>query len=101
MWEILERDRHKQHKKMRTDWLGPAMREEEIRAQTEGFIAIYERTGGRISLYLRIKDALLDGHGRMFPDGALDWKEYGRGWRAYALAPFAFYPAGQATIFRR
>lgn len=68
------------------DWTAHPMGEADLRKRTHGFIAIYERRCASARLYLRQRGALRDEWGRVFPDAALNWAEYGRGWRAYAVA---------------
>lgn len=60
--------------------------EMEMKGKAHGFIAIYEQECGRTRLYLRQRGALRDEWGRIFPDAALRWADYGRLWRAYAVA---------------
>ena len=66
--------------------LGRLLSAEEMRTRTQGFVAIYERRGGTTRLYLRQRDGIRDGQGRVYPDTALNWAEYGRGWRAYTIS---------------
>ena len=81
--------------------LGAPLRAEELRARGSGFIAIYERRDGRTRLYLRQRGALRDGKGRVYPDEALAWAQYGYGWRAYAVAPFEANPSRAAAVTLR
>lgn len=60
--------------------------EMEIKGKAHGFIAIYEQECDRTRLYLRQHGTLRDEWGRIFPDAALRWADYGRLWRAYAVA---------------
>lgn len=68
-----------------TDWLRYPLNEREMKRQTHGYLAIYERQRGRMQLYLRECGALRDEWGRVFPDAVLDWTGYGRAWQAYAI----------------
>lgn len=73
--------------------------EAQFREKANGFVAIYEKANGQTRLYLRQHAALRDESGRVYHDAALNWKDYGRTWRAYIAQPPAPCPSGARRAF--
>ena len=84
MWGGIKTEKGRK-KQPERDWLRCPLSEREMKMQTHGYLAIYERRRGRARLYLRQRGALRDEWGRVFPDAVLDWAGYGRVWQAYAI----------------
>lgn len=68
--------------------LGRAIKEEELRSETLGFIAIVDRKQKKIYIRLCLKALMLDEAGNGEYKHTLKWEEYGRTWQAYEIGAF-------------